>query len=236
MAENNKIFDDLNNLGSGINNENHLFKEFLEFLEAEKTDQSNYERKIIYFGSNESSDLPEVNEPYKLAAADTNYQPNTNQKSGFLLSKDKSYALKYSYVENSDLQISLLTSDNTIEQNFILFSRILNKYFISDKLGNFSIGKYENFNLSEFDFTAIEPIDKLQLLRISNEIIVISDNKINYQLKQNENFISLTPGTRSKINSCVLVTSKTKDTLNIKDSSVEIPNILLEDKLLLYLY
>ena len=236
MAENNKIFDDLNNLSSGIKNENQLFKEFLDYLESEKSDQSNCERKIIYFETNDRSDLPEVNEPYKLAAADTDYKANTNQKSGFILSKDKSFALKYSYVENSDLQISLLTSDNIIEQNFILFSRKLDKYFISDKLGNFSIGKYENFNLKEFDFAAIEPIDKLQLLRISNEIIVISENKTNYLLQKNDNFLSLTPETRFKINSCVLITNKTKDTLNIKDSSVEIPNILLEDKSLLYLY
>lgn len=242
MAEKNKIFDDLKNLTSGINKENQLFKEFLNFLETEKSDQSNLDRKIIYFESDFYSDIPEINEPYKLAAADTNQKLHSNQKShsnqmsGFLISKDKSFALKYSYVKNYDLQVSLLTSENIIEHNFILFSRKLDKYFISDKLGNFSIGKYENFNLSEFDFAAIEPFDILQLVRLNNETVVISEKKSDYNLLPNDNFLSLTPLAGLKINSCVLVTNKTKDTLNIKDGSVEIPIILLEDKSLLYLY
>lgn len=236
MAEINKIFDDLNNSNLGINKEHQLFKEFLEYLNTEKSDKIHFERKIIYFNSGYRSEFSDTFESNKIAAADSNYQAEINHKGGFLLSKDKSFALKYSYIKNSDLQVSLLTSENLIEHNFILFSRKLDKFFISDKFGSFSIGKYENFNLSDFDFAAIEQIDKLQVLKINEEYIVNSGIRSEYNLKITDNFITLIPEPGFRINCCVLVTNKTKDTLNIKDGSVEIPKLLLEDKSLLYLY
>lgn len=236
MAENNKIFDDLNNSNLGINKEHQLFKEFIEYLDLEKSSNRNYGRKIVYFESEYNSGLSETYESFKIAAADSNYQAEINHNGGFLLSKDKSFALKYSYVKNSDLRVTLLTSKKIIEYNFILYSRKLDKYFISDKFGSFSIGKYENFNLSDFGFAAIEPIDKLQIFRINDEYIVNSEIRSEYNIKIADNFISLLPESGVNINSCVLVTNKTKDTLNIRNGLVEIPKLLLEDKSFLYLY
>jgi hypothetical protein len=235
LAEEDKIFDDIHNQRSGITGENQMFKEFLDFFNSESGKNEIFERKVIeFFPLNSASD--EANTTLKLAAADNDLNKPSSLSSGFLLSKDNTFALKYSYVNNSDLKVTLLTAENTIKQEFILYSAKLDKYFISDHQGAFSIGKYDNFRLDDFEFIAIEPRDKIRILKINNNINCLSSSNNEFNITQSKDFTFITPKSDNEIKLGVFITTKSKDSVNIKNGSIEIPNILLEDKSLLYLY
>lgn len=238
MAEINKIFDDISGKSEKqFSQENDLFNELKQNLESHFEDETSNVGRIIQFlpfsetgGYNNSSIV-------KLAADSGDTFSKKLQSSEFLISKDGKTALKYKVVNKSVLQVDLLSGESNDIDELILYSKKLDRYFVSDLKGNYIIGQYENFQLTDFEFEAIFPFDKIKIFKSDGDLSAFSFKETDTSISDKSNdFIYLEIGSISNTRSAVIITSKTKDFLNISANRVEIPTILLEDRSFIYLY
>lgn len=239
MAENNQIFEDLNGKGDKVFRAEHdLYKELLEFEKALEAEDKVVISRIIDFYPDNKVNTRNKKTALRLAAESTDMKVSKlRNKSDFLVSSEGTYALKYSIVENEELQLNLLGESILDPEEFILYSVKLNKYFISNLKGDFLIGQYANFNMTDFDFKAISSIDKVILFRIDNNYTTLPLGSASPEiLTVDDSFLRIKIHNVNDISTVVLATSKTKDFVKMNNRIIEIPIILLEDKSLLYLY
>lgn len=238
MTEINKIFDDINNKnGKPFSEENELFEEFNKLNDPHSDNELQNENRMIDFLPYSGIENNKGTKIVKLAADSGDKFSNKLLSQEFLISANGEIALKYKIVNMSVLQIVLLSSNIERSSELILYSRKLDKYFISNLNGDYIIGQYDQFKLTDFEFQAIMPFDKIKLIKVSSGINAFptNDSKVLITYKSDQ-FTQLDIQTSSTTIVAIIITSKTKDSLKVSGNLVEIPNVLLENNSLIYLY
>jgi len=237
LEDNNYIFDELKSEGKGIQGEeNKLFRELLNFEKNERNKSLPVLNSIINFFP-AGSDFKENKQlPVKLAAQ-SNSKSKLN-KADFLVSEDGNFLIKISKKTGEEVHLSLISENDSNIEDAILFSQELNKYFISNLSNEYVIGQYSSFDLNALNFKAVFPFEKTVLAQKNNSYSTISLNNFsNPEIKEiTSSFILLNPKAERNIINAVLISSKSKDFLEIKNGLIEIPLILISEKAYILLY
>lgn len=237
MEDKNYIFDELKSQGKSIRGEeSKLFRELLDFEKKEKNKLLPLINNIIDFYPVESGHLQNIHIPMKLAAqSDSGTRLN---KADFLISKDGKFVIKFSRKTDEEIHITLIAENDFNVEDAILFSPELNKYFVSNLSNEYIIGQYSSFDLSALNFKAILPFEKIMLSSLNNSHSIIS--LTNYSTPVIEeitnSFILLNPNARKEFFNAVIISDKSKDFLEIKNGLIEIPLILVSQKMHILLY
>jgi len=243
LAEKNHIFDELKGSDENLKHENELYKELIEFeklnLREQKENIPSQHSNIIDFHPVAKESKNQSAPPIRLAAESSDIEVSKSlSKSNFLLSSDGKYAIKYSVKHSNEIQLQLLSDSDINVTEAILYSPVINKHFVSAINGEFVVGQYSDFDLGSFDFKAIFPKEKILVLKQGDSFSVLSANnlKVPEVLEVTSSFLRIKVSLQADMNVVVLQTAKTKDFLKLENGIVEIPIILLEQRVTLFMY
>lgn len=247
MSEENKIFDEINEK-DGLKKEQELFKELQKFEASTllSSDSGMNKINIIDFFPIEEGEKQGEKRKYPLKLAAESSKPNLRNLSHFLISSDGKFAIKYIKRIDEEIHITILCDSDIDTDEILLYSAQLQKYFISNLKSDFVIGQYSSFNLNDFEFKAILPVEKLIIIKKDdfqpdkddkkNLFSVLSyDNKSIPEVFEKSDTI-LKINTDKNFSIAVLQTGKTKDFVMVNKQQIEIPMMLLEQKSILLLY
>lgn len=237
MKDKNYIYNELKGIGGeGLQSENNLFKELLEFEIQENRKVLPSQNRVIEFHKFDESYDANSQIPMKLAAESGIGQKSS--KSEFLISGDGKYIIKYSKRSKEEMCLTLLSEDNFVVDDVILYSPELNRYFVSNASNDFIICQYSAISLDKITFNAILPFDEIDVIKKGNSYIALSLTGYSYPEISaiKSSCLILKPNISHVFRHAVLINNKSKDFLEINGLEIEIPLMLLSEKNRISLY
>jgi hypothetical protein len=219
-----------------------LYKDEAELFEdiekniKEKKEKNGQKHTNIYHLNLFSTEMPIVTEQAAKYAAQT--LTSETHKTEFYYNKEKNIALKITFKKSTQVCASIIADANVDVRKTIIFCRELEKYFIPNDKGEFTIGNFDNFHLHEFNFDFLFPAEEIVIMKFGEDYIPSAAFKKAEadDLLINENFITLKMKSEFNVNAVVFKSGSHMDFAKTENNSILIPRIFLAANMKVYIY
>jgi hypothetical protein len=213
--------------------EAEAFNEFQKCLELKDEDET--KANIISFTPHHIKSVTAKNHPLKLAAQSEAPGTVTGLTSYFYHHPEKNIALKITVKNGNSVYASIIAEADFDLTDVLVYCIQTDKYFIASAAGEYFIGTYDKFDLSNFSFDLIKPVRKLTLYKAQNFNSAVQNANIQkLEVKTEGILIELSPDAEFKV--IIILTGNYKDFINLKDGFIFIPKVLMNDNIELLFY
>jgi hypothetical protein len=218
-----------------LKKEEEFFEELTHFNETEEEEKT---ANIISFEPAQVEETRKTNLPMKLAAASESVTETNRTKSDFYYHPSKNIALKITHKNNNQVYATVIAESDMDLTDAVILCKEIEKYSIAGSANEYFIGSYEKFDLKKFNFDMIFPFNKLTIFQTGENhghFLEKPDILIDY-IKTTEDGLKIKLVSKMEIKMVVMKAGSYKDFINIKEGIINIPKVLMEDKIDLMFY
>jgi hypothetical protein len=219
-----------------LKKEEEFFNEFQQFSEEEEEESQT--TNIISFEPSHIEESKKSKLPMKLAAASEAVTETSRIKSDFYYHPSKNIALKIIQKNKNQVYATVIAESDMDLTDAVILCKEIDKYSIAGCTNEYFIGSYDKFDVKKFNFDLIFPFNKLTIFQTGENhghFLEKPDILIDY-IKTTEDGLKIKLVSKMEIKIVVMKAGSYKDFINIKEGIINIPKVLMEDKIDLMFY
>ena len=158
-------------------------------------------------------------------------------ESRFYIYKEPEVILKINIKNGNQIYASVISESCYNFKDAIIFCLEIKKYFLPDSNNEYYIGVYENFNMNDFNFELLMPINKVSFVRNKNDyVIFIKEKGIEALYETERENLKVEIKSSQRIKTIVIKSGNQKDFIIYEGEKVYISKIMLKNKFELFIY